>query len=170
MSMPRIFRSARRLTLWFTLVLGLAVALAAAPAQARSDDTQVPYWASLRANEVNMRVGPGEDYRINWVYHRLHLPVRVVRIVEGWRLVQDPDGASGWIMVRFLSHERTALVVGKAQADMHLAATADSRLLWKLDWGVVGVLGDCKQGWCHLDVAGRAGFVRQENLWGTGAP
>jgi len=45
-----------------------------------------------------MRVGPGEDYRINWVYHRAHLPVKVLRVMEGWRLIEDPDGARGWVL------------------------------------------------------------------------
>ena len=108
----------------FALMLG-GLLLPAGPAQARSDDAKVPYWASLRVNEINMRVGPGEDYRISWVFHRQHLPVKVVRTVEGWRLVQDPDGTRGWIMMRFLSRERTAYVAGKDQAEMHSAPDAD---------------------------------------------
>ena len=41
------------------LLLALAVP-AFAPAHAQDDG--VPYWASLRGRDVNMRVGPGEDY------------------------------------------------------------------------------------------------------------
>jgi SH3-like domain-containing protein len=37
----------------------------------------VPYWAALRAGEVNMRVGPSEDFPIEWVYRRQGLPVKV---------------------------------------------------------------------------------------------
>ena len=57
----------------------LALALAATlslSAAARADDAEIPYWSSVRSSEVNMRVGPGEDYRILWVYHRPGLPMR----------------------------------------------------------------------------------------------
>jgi SH3-like domain-containing protein len=142
--------------------------LLAAPAAAQ--DVQVPYWASIRASEVNMRVGPGEDYRINWVYRRPHLPVKVLRMMEGWRLVQDPDGARGWMLARFLTRERGAIVQGRGMAEMREAGNGEARLLWKVQSGVVGKLGDCKAGWCRFEVEGHAGFVRAERVWGAGDP
>lgn len=80
----------------FAVFAFAAIALLAAPALAQ--DGEVPYWASIRASEVNMRVGPAESYRIDWVYRRAGLPMKVVRRQEGWRLVEDPDGTSGWIL------------------------------------------------------------------------
>ena len=65
--------------------LFFALMVVAVPAAAQDED--VPYWASIRADEVNMRVGPAESYGIAWVYRRPELPVRVVRRSEGWRLV-----------------------------------------------------------------------------------
>ena len=117
-----------------------------------------------------MRVGPGEDYRINWRFHRENLPVKVLRVMQGWRLVQDPDGARGWMMARFLKRERGAIVQGRELAEMREKASADSTLLWRLQPGVTGKLGDCADGWCRLDVDGRVGYVRQEPLWGAGNP
>jgi SH3-like domain-containing protein len=148
----------------------LLAALAPMPAAAASDDLQLPGWASLRASEINMRVGPGEDYRINWVYHRAHLPVKVLRAMEGWRLVQDPDGARGWVIVRFLNRERTVFVTAGEPAEMHAGPDADSALLWKLSHGVVGKLGACADGWCQLDADGRKGYVEAGRLWGAGTP
>jgi len=151
------------------LAAALAATCGASPALAAAEQT-VPYWASLRATEVNMRVGPGEDYRISWVYHRQHLPVKVLREMEGWRLVQDQDGARGWIMLRFLSHARSAVVVGEGAADMRAAGSDDSALRWHLTPGVVGMLGDCAAGWCQFNVDGRSGYVGQDRLWGAAAP
>ena len=68
---------------------------------------------TLTADKVNMRVGPARDYAIRWVYRRDGLPLKVVRLHEGWRLVEDPDGARGWILARFLSRARGAVVTGK---------------------------------------------------------
>src|SRR3569623_1682469 len=82
-----------------TAALSLLIALSV-PAGAQ--DRETPYWASLRSDEVNMRVGPSEDYQISWVYRRAGLPVKVVRIKEGWRLVRDSEGAEGWVVGRLL--------------------------------------------------------------------
>lgn len=137
---------------------------------AAAADRDVPYWASLRVNEVNMRVGPGEDYRISWVYRRVQLPLKVVRLKEGWRLVEDPDGARGWVLAQFLTRTRGAIVAGKGAAEMHESPGAGARLLWRLEPGVVGKLGECTDGWCRLDVGSRTGFVEQGRLWGAGEP
>jgi SH3-like domain-containing protein len=133
-------------------------------------DHTVPYWASLRVDEVNMRVGPGEDYKISWIYRRPHLPLKVLRLKEGWRLVQDPGGAKGWVLAQFLSRDRGAIIAGAGPADMHDKPAPDARLLWRIEPGNSGKLGACASGWCSLDVDGHVGFVAQDRLWGAGEP
>jgi SH3-like domain-containing protein len=136
-----------------------------------ADDEEVPYWASLRANEVNLRVGPAETYRISWVYHRVGLPMKVLRRMEGWRLVEDPDGARGWMLARFLKRDRGAIVTRTGLAEMREKGEASARLLWRLEPGISGKLGDCAAGWCRFDLGdGHAGYVPQERLWGAGDP
>ncbi len=151
----------RRLALLVLLFL-------AVPAAAQ--EREVPYWASLRAGEVNMRVGPSENFPIEWVYRRQGLPVKVVRVLQGWRLVEDPDGARGWIVARLLSPERGAIVVGDGLAELRDAGEPGARVLWRAEPGVVGALGDCEDGWCEFLVGGRKGWVRAARLWGSGEP
>jgi len=155
-----------RLNLWFVSLLFLFALVA--PAQAQ--DREVPYWASVRVAEVNMRVGPGATYNIAWVYHRPQLPLKVLRLKEGWRLVQDPDGARGWVLGQFLSLERTGIVRGSGLAPMRDKGGAQAKLLWKLEPGVVGKLGDCEAGWCRFAVGAHLGFVEQDRLWGADEP
>jgi SH3-like domain-containing protein len=149
---------------------GLVLALTLPAEPARAADDGVPYWASLRVDEVNMRVGPGEDYHILWVYRRVQLPVKVLRLKEGWRLVRDPDGAEGWMLARFLTRTRGAIVKGSGLADMREMAGGAGRLLWRLEPGVTGKLGDCAQAWCQFETGGHAGFVPEDRLYGTGDP
>ena len=137
---------------------------------ARAQDREVPYWASLRVDEVNMRVGPSESYPIEWVYHRAMLPVKVVRLYQGWRRVRDQDGAEGWIVARLLNPQRSAVVVGQGLAAMRAEGSAAAALRWNLEPGVVGKLGDCDAGWCELSVGPRKGWVEQNRLWGAGDP
>lgn len=134
------------------------------------DAAKTPYWASVRSEEVNMRVGPGEDYRIVWVYKRPLLPLKVLRMKEGWRYVQDPGGARGWVLGSLLARKRGGYIQGKEPAEMREGAGAGSKLLWRLAPGVIGELGDCKNGWCGFAVGPRKGFVPQERIWGAGEP
>ena len=150
------------------LLASLAIApTAAVPARAAGSG-DLPYWASLTADVVNMRVGPARDYKILWVYKRKLLPLRVIRLHEGWRLVEDPDGARGWVLARFLSRKQTAIVQG-ATAEMRDKPGA-GRVLWRAEPGVVGKVGKCEAGWCKFDVAGRAAWIRAEAVWGEGKP
>jgi len=149
-------------------LLPLALISLAIPAAAQ--DREVPYWATLRAEEVNMRVGPSEAYPIEWVYRRPGLPVKVLRVNQGWRLVEDPGGERGWIIARLLDPHRGAIVIGEGLAELHAAPEAGAQVKWRAEPGVVGALGDCEAGWCELDVAGREGWVRAERLWGAGEP
>lgn len=137
---------------------------------ASAQNRETPYWASIRATKLNMRVGPSADYRIDWVYKRQGLPVKVVRIKEGWRLIQDPDGAQGWVVARLLSPDRTALVVGDGPVAIRAAPESGAKLKWSAEPGVVGALGDCDAGWCELDVGGHKGWVEADRLWGAGEP
>ena len=151
------------------IILGFAaLVLLGVPAQAQ--DREVPYWASLRYDETNLRVGPSKEYKIDWVYRRKGLPVKVVRVLEGWRLIQEPDGTRGWVAQRQLNPERGALVIGEGNVAMREDADGGSTIKWRLEPGVVGVLGDCGRGWCEFSVANRRGYVRQEQLWGAGEP
>lgn len=154
--------------------LAALLALAAAPfataAASAADDDKVPYWASVDADIANLRVGPGDTYKIDWVYRRPHLPVKVLRREGSWRQIEDPDGTKGWMRDLLLSRKRGAMVKPGGLVEMHAEANAGSRMLWKLEPGVVGLLGDCREGWCPFDATGHKGFVREDALWGAGAP
>jgi SH3-like domain-containing protein len=148
----------------------LAITLAFGAAPALAQEREVPYWASIRAGSVNMRVGPSVDFPIEWVYRRQGLPVKVVRLNQGWRLVEDPDGTRGWIVARLLSPDRAAIVTGDEPTEMRAEPAAEADLRWRLEPGVVGRLGSCEEGWCELDVEGHRGWVLQDRLWGDGEP
>lgn len=158
--------------LWVTIMklrplLALALLALSAPLAAESD--KPPFWSVMKAKLVNMRVGPGEAYRIAWVYHRPMMPLKVLRVMDGWWLVEDPDGAKGWVLSSLMNRKRHgAMVTGTGLAEMHAEPDATSRLLWRLEPGVTGKLGDCEAGWCKLELeGGRAGWVEQARLWGA---
>ncbi|MBX9896304.1 MAG: hypothetical protein K2Y17_00085 [Qipengyuania sp.] len=153
-------------------LLSILVGAMAVGSPVCAQDREVPYWATIRgsASELNMRVGPSADYPISWVYKRPGLPVKVMRVHESWRLVQDPSGAKGWVASRLLSPERGAIVTGGRPAPMRAGPSPESSLRWFIEAGVVGQLGDCTMGWCEFAIGAREGWVQQSRLWGAGAP
>ena len=148
-------------------LIALAVLLAV-PAQAQ--EREVPYWASIKAAKLNLRAGPGRDFPIRWVYKRPGLPLKVVRVHEGWRLVRDPAGDEGWVTANLLSKERGAMVVGSGLAAMRDKPSEGAKLRWNVEPGVVGMIPECDDGWCVFDVGGRVGYFREARLWGAGEP
>jgi SH3-like domain-containing protein len=164
--------SAAMKTLRFFAVLSLSLFLSAAMAfgEAKAQDRDLPYWASIRYDEVNMRVGPSQEYPIEWVYKRRGLPLKVLRLREGWRLVQDAEGTQGWISASQLSLTRGAFVIGDGLVDLRENASATSTLRWRAEPGVVATLLRCRDAFCEIDVAGRSGWVDDTRLWGAGEP
>jgi SH3-like domain-containing protein len=61
-------------------------------------------------------------------------------------------------------------VVGEGLAELRAEPDVGSALRWRVEPGVVGRLGECQDGWCELDVGGRAGWIEQNRIWGAGEP
>lgn len=112
-----------------------------------------------------MRVGPSLDYPASWVYQRRDLPVRVIEVLDQWRKIEDPDGTQGWMHVSLLSGRNTAIIRATI-APLRAAASADARILFRAEPGVVGRISDCDTNWCAIDVRGQRGFVEKRHIWG----
>lgn len=130
----------------------------------------VPRFVSLKADKINMHVGPGKGYEVSWVYTRAALPVEVTAEFENWRRVRDSDGTEGWIYHSLLSGRRTALVVAKSKDNLVVIHDSDntaSAMTAQLQQGVLVQVKKCDAGWCH--VAGREfeGWIEQNHLWGV---
>ena len=145
------------------LVLGLLCA--AVPAAAL--DKVPPYWASIASGEAMIRTGPGRNYPGTWLYKRRDLPVRVVKIYSSWRLIEDPEGTRGWMLVTLLSDRRTALVKPGVPRAIYEKRDRASRVAYLAEPGVVGRIEDCDGDWCKFSVGKRAGWVAQGDVYGV---
>ena len=147
--------------------IGLAALALAAPAAAQ--DKRPPYWASIASGQAMTRTGPGKNYPGVWLYQRRDLPVRVVKKYEHWRLIQDPDGAQGWMLATLLSERRTALVKPGEPRPVRTEPNNGAKVRYMVEHGVVGPVDKCANGWCRIAVGSRQGYVRAADLWGVGA-
>lgn len=151
----------------FTIFALVLVSIVGLLAPLRAQDRVLPYWAALRYDKVNMRVGPSNEYPVTWVYLRKGLPVKVVRIREGWRLVEDNEGAQGWIAASQLDPARGGLVIGEGLAEVRAGPDSTGAIKWRAEPGVVTRLKACAKNWCEVDIGGRKGWVSAARLWGS---
>ena len=130
----------------------------------------LPRFVSLKASRVNVRVGPGEDYDIAWVFTRPGLPVEIVQEFDNWRRIRDSDGAEGWVFHSLLSGRRTAVVSpweAKQPIPMRAAPDATAEITYYLEPKVVGAVTQCEKGWCRLSDKRFRGWMEQQRLWGV---
>src|SRR5271169_4576996 len=66
-----------------------AVQAVAASVKAGSSGLPLPRFVRLKAGRVNVRVGPGEDYNIAWIYTKPGLPIEVLQEYDTWRRIRD---------------------------------------------------------------------------------
>ncbi len=145
-------------------VLLMLSGIAIAPVSAADSS---PYFASIKSDKIYMRVGPGEDYGIKWVYHRKGLPVEVLGSYDAWRRVKDMDGETGWIHTALLSRERTAVVIGDNLATVTRSGETGSEVVAKAKPGTVGTLRHCDAQACEMKFDGLEGWVPRARLWGV---
>ena len=147
----------------------VAAALLMMPATAASaQDKTPPYWASIASGEAMMRTGPGRNYPGIWLYKRRDLPVQVVKTYPNWRMIEDPDGTRGWMLVTLLSDQRTAIFKPGEPRPIHIEPAPDSRVRYRAEHGVVGRIEQCRGGWCRITLGKRDGYVRTSDIWGVG--
>ena len=146
--------------------VGVALLLTLA-STASAQDKKPPYWASIASGEAMMRTGPGRNYPGTWLYKRRDLPIRVIKIYPNWRLIEDPDGTRGWMLVSLLSDRRTAIVKPGKPRPIHERPDPSSRVAYLAEQGVVGRLEECANDWCRIRLGKRQGHVRTSDIWGA---
>jgi SH3-like domain-containing protein len=143
---------------WLALLL-------ATPAAAQ--EKQPPYWASIASGQAMMRTGPARNYPGTWLYQRRDLPVRVLKTYPNWRLIEDPDGTRGWMLVTLLSDRRTAIVKPGDPRPVRVEPEDGARVRYLVEPGVVGRIDRCKTGWCRISVGNRVGYIHNSQIWGV---
>ncbi|MEL6480550.1 MAG: SH3 domain-containing protein, partial [Pseudomonadota bacterium] len=126
----------------------------------------LPRYVSLRSNEINVRRGPGLEYRMDWVFRRAGLPVRVIGEYRDWRQIVDSDNASGWVYHSLLTGRRTVLVTAERARLLGHPETA-AALMAEAESGVVADLRQCGRDWCEIEAGDVIGWVPKEALWGV---
>jgi SH3-like domain-containing protein len=128
----------------------------------------LPRFASLRADVVNLRAGPGTRYPIDWIYKRVGMPVEILREFDVWRLVETPDGEKGWMHEATLMGRRDFMVTDERHT-VRVKPEATAPAVAILEPGVIGHIRNCKLGdaWCRVDVGNYSGWLPRADMWGV---
>lgn len=136
------------------------------PARGAVTNLPIPRYVSMKAHEGNVRRGPSLTHRIDWVYTRKDLPLKITAEHGHWRRVEDVDGAGGWVHYSLLSGVRTVIV----EADdltLRMKPTEQAPANAMVERNVVARLGECLPNWCKIRAGGYRGWVRKASLWGV---
>ncbi len=138
----------------------------------------LPRFVSVRADKTNVRVGPGTQYDVAWIFVKSGLPVEIIQEFDTWRKIRTMDGDEGWVHKSLLTGRRTAYVAPwDPDAEIPLRARNETKArvrAWLTSKYLVSV-ESCDGQYCEVSARntngqGRAiysGFVEQNTLWGV---
>lgn len=140
----------------------------AGDATARGPVTNLPLprFVSLKTSEGNARRGPGLGHRIDWVFTRAGMPLRLTAEHENWRRVEDAEGQGGWVHYALLSGVRSVLVT-EDMAELRARPLPEAPVVVQVERGVVARLLECQGGWCRISAAGNRGWLPERAIWGV---
>lgn len=136
------------------------------PTRGQVTNMPLPRYVSLKSSEGNVRRGPGLSHRIDWVFKRAGMPLKITAEYEHWRRVEDADGMGGWVNFALLSGVRHVLVRDEL-AEFRDRPDDDAAVSFKAEANVIGKLLECLPDWCRVGVEGEKGWIRKTALWGV---
>ncbi|TVR82450.1 MAG: hypothetical protein EA405_06620 [Rhodospirillales bacterium] len=150
------------------VVVAALAGVAAAAADSGPSGLPLPRFVSLRADEVNLRAGPGTQYPVEWVYRRRLLPVEIVAEHHNWRRIRDWQGDQGWVHHSLLIGRRSVLITGE-MAEVRATREPGSRRVARVEPGVTGMLLTCPDPgpYCRVRFGRTEGWLARSAFWGS---
>ena len=149
------------------LVAGfLSAPLALAQETGKETGRAIPRYVSIRADEANLRVGPGGQYPIKWRLLRSGMPAQIVDEQGQWREVMLHDGERGWLHAPLLSGARTlyvtvdrAPIASSPEGNVTPVAYAQRRVILRIE--------KCEPHWCEVRKGKLRGWISRRLVWGV---
>ena len=126
----------------------------------------VPRYVSIKFDEVNARGGPGDDYKLLWVYRAKGLPVQVVAEAGDWRRVCDPYGGLAWVKSTGLDGRQTVARLDAATLPLRDGPAATAKVAAVLAGHSVAGFDKRRGNWVRLKAPGGAGWTPASTVWG----
>ena len=122
------------------------------------------YYLMLKNSKVNVRMGPGLDYPVKFIYKKKYLPVKVIDKKENFRKIIDHKKNSGWIHISQLKKVNSIIVL--SNRILFKKPSFNSRPIANIDSGRLLVLKKCKKDWCKVSSQTYKGWINMDDVWG----
>lgn len=132
----------------------------------RGSGYPVPRFVTLKKDLAYLRVGPGREYQLDWVYVRQNLPLKVISEFDVWRKVIDHEGTTGWLHSSLLSLKRFGLVT-KAEIKLYDSPEDTSKIVAVAGRNALLEVQYCEKQWCRLATNEVRGWTKRQNFWGV---
>ena len=129
-----------------------------------SSHSSEDFFLMLKNSKVNVRMGPGMDYPIKFIYKKKYLPVKIIDKKDNFRKIIDHKKNSGWIHWTQLKKINSLLVL--SDRILFKKPTYNSKPLANIKSGRLFVLEKCKKNWCEVSSQSYSGWITIENVWG----
>ena len=122
------------------------------------------YYLMLKNSKVNVRMGPGLDYPVKFIYKKKYLPVKVIDKKENFRKVIDHKKNSGWIHISQLKKVNSVIIL--SNRILFKKPTFNSKPIANIESGRLFLLEKCKKDWCEVSSQNYSGWINMDNVWG----
>ena len=122
------------------------------------------YYLMLKNSKVNVRMGPGLDYPVKFIYKKKYLPVKIIDKKENFRKVIDHKKNSGWIHISQLKKINSIIVL--SNRILFKKPTFNSKPIANIESGRLFVLKKCKKDWCEVSSQNYSGWINMNDVWG----
>ena len=122
------------------------------------------YYLMLKNSKVNVRMGPGLDYPVKFIYKKKYLPVKVIDKKENFRKVIDHKKNGGWIHISQLKKVNSVIVL--SNRILFKKPTFNSKPIANIESGKLFVQEKCKKNWCEVSSQNYSGWINIDNVWG----
>ena len=122
------------------------------------------YYLMLKNSKVNVRMGPGLDYPVKFIYKKKYLPIKVIDKKDNFRKIIDHKNKSGWIHISQLKKINSVIVL--SNRILFKKPTSNSKPIANIESGKLFFLEKCKKNWCQVSSQNYSGWIHMDNVWG----
>lgn len=135
-----------------------------------ASDKQVPRFASLKSDKVNVRIGPTREHDVAVTYHKAGLPVEITAQHQNWLRIRDWEGTEGWVQQSLLTSLKRQVMIAPGRMPLVPLYKSDSltgNVVVDLEPRVTAIAKSCTKKACLIEGVGFTGWIDQNRLWGV---
>lgn len=122
-------------------------------------------FVSLKSSEINLRVGPGKEYPISWVFMRAHLPMILLAEFDQWRKIKFIDNTEGWVHKNMISTKSMAMII--SDSAIMYKGSSQSYPIAKIEKNVVMRVLKKESEWLKVEINNFKGWIERKHVWGV---